>query len=243
MGVGVGVGEGVGVGLGGSGSRSGSRGSLHTYIISHIYNTLHTSLLSTLYTPSTYLTPHTTQHTYTIPHTSHHTSHLHHFTNLHHSSHLYHSTHLPNSTHLLHSTHLPHSTHQHHSTHFTGRVITTAPTYNNEFMPSLDTAVNGANYYDAAGMTLYTLVRGSTPVDITTVPLIVMGFSLPAMTEETFFGANVVANMATFLGIPADKIKVVSIVRETARRLMEYIGRQWKWEWEWEWEWQWEWEW
>ena len=65
---------------------------------------------------------------------------------------------------------------------------------------------------------LHILVRGSGPVDIKTSPLIVVGFDLPAMTTEDFFGANMVSNLAAFLGIPASKIKVAKAVSEVRNR-------------------------
>ena len=40
------------------------------------------------------------------------------------------------------------------------------------------------------------------------------------MTVDDFFGENLVSNLATFLGIPSDKIKVAQATRESRRRLL-----------------------
>ena len=66
--------------------------------------------------------------------------------------------------------------------------------------------------------TLHVLVRGPTAVNIVTSPLIVIGFDLPAMTVDDFYGANLIFNLATFLGIPASKIKVAKAVSEVRNR-------------------------
>ena len=38
------------------------------------------------------------------------------------------------------------------------------------------------------------------------------------MEIDEFFGENLVSNLATFLGVPADKIRIMNVVRETSRR-------------------------
>lgn len=73
---------------------------------------------------------------------------------------------------------------------------------------------------------LKVLVRGSKPVEIRTSPVLVIAFELPAMTEEEFFGASLVQNLATFLKVPADMIKITKIIREDggARRRKRSSG-------------------
>jgi len=61
-------------------------------------------------------------------------------------------------------------------------------------------------------------------VDIVTTPLIIVSFSLPAMTEDEFFGENIVANLALFLNVPANKIRIASSVRQTSRRRRRQAG-------------------
>ena len=75
-------------------------------------------------------------------------------------------------------------------------------------------------------MMQYVLLSGTSPVDIKTVPLIVLSFSLPAITEAEFFSARIVENLAIFLGVPQDKIKIVSIVRETIARFGSFYFRK-----------------
>ena len=48
--------------------------------------------------------------------------------------------------------------------------------------------------------------------------MIIIGFELPAMTVDDFYGANLIFNLATFLGIPASKIKVAKAVSEIKSR-------------------------
>lgn len=64
------------------------------------------------------------------------------------------------------------------------------------------------------------LLRGSEPVQIRTSPVLFLAFNLPAMTEAEFFGENLVNNLAAFLKIPPNKIRITKIVREgtNARR-------------------------
>ncbi|ROL45843.1 Fibrocystin-L [Anabarilius grahami] len=93
------------------------------------------------------------------------------------------------------------------------------PTYTGQYIPSFNSS-HGSNFFDQDFKMLYILLRGSEPVQIRTSPLLVLAFNLPAMTEAEFFGANLVNNLALFLKIPANKIRITNIVREgtNARR-------------------------
>lgn len=73
---------------------------------------------------------------------------------------------------------------------------------------------------------LMVLVRGSTPVEIRTAPVIFVSFELPAMTEDEFFEDNLIRNLAAFLKVPANMIKVTNIIREDggARRRKRSSG-------------------
>lgn len=75
-------------------------------------------------------------------------------------------------------------------------------------------ATLGTNYFDQDFKMLKVLVRGSEPVEIRTSPVLVLAFELPAMTEDEFFGDNLVQNLALFLKVPADMIRITSIIRE-----------------------------
>lgn len=54
--------------------------------------------------------------------------------------------------------------------------------------------------------------------------VVVVSLSLPPMEIDDFFGENIVNNLATFLGVPAHKIRVVEIVREGSRRRRQTQG-------------------
>ncbi|KAK9957826.1 hypothetical protein ABG768_012036 [Culter alburnus] len=93
------------------------------------------------------------------------------------------------------------------------------PTYTGQYVPSFNSS-HGSNFFDQDYKMLNILLRGSEPVQIRTSPVLVLAFNLPAMTEAEFFGANLVNNLALFLKIPANKIRITNIVREgtNARR-------------------------
>lgn len=48
--------------------------------------------------------------------------------------------------------------------------------------------------------------------------MVVVSLSLPPMTVDVFFGENIVNNLATFLGVPKEKIRIVDIIREDGNR-------------------------
>uniref|UniRef100_A0A3P8VH65 PKHD1 like 1, tandem duplicate 2 n=1 Tax=Cynoglossus semilaevis TaxID=244447 RepID=A0A3P8VH65_CYNSE len=84
----------------------------------------------------------------------------------------------------------------------------------------------GTNFFDADNKMMKVLVRGSTPVEIRTSPVLFLSFELPAMTEEEFFGDNLVQNLAVFLKVPPEMIRITNIVREDggARRRRRATG-------------------
>nr|XP_055075131.1 fibrocystin-L-like [Misgurnus anguillicaudatus] len=96
---------------------------------------------------------------------------------------------------------------------------TIEPTYPGEYLPSLDSD-HGSNFFDPDYNMLYILLRGSQPVQIRTSPLLFVAFNLPAMTEAEFFGHNLVTNLAAFLRVPPNMIRITKIIREgsSARR-------------------------
>lgn len=55
-------------------------------------------------------------------------------------------------------------------------------------------------------------------IDAIIKEVVIVSISLPPMTIDDFFGPNVVSNIAAFLGVPANKIRIVDIVRETGNR-------------------------
>ncbi|XP_030644362.1 PKHD1 like 1, tandem duplicate 1 [Chanos chanos] len=94
------------------------------------------------------------------------------------------------------------------------------PSYSGQFVPSLESGVHGSNFFDPDNKMMHILLRGSEPVQIRTSPVLFIAFNLPAMTEDEFFGDNLVNNLATFLKVPANMIRITNVVREgsSARR-------------------------
>lgn len=94
-----------------------------------------------------------------------------------------------------------------------------------QYVPQLNSSL-GTNYFDQDYKMLKVLVRGSTPVEIRTSPVLIIAFQLPAMTEEEFFGDSLIENLATFLKVPANMIRITKIVREDggARRRKRSTG-------------------
>ncbi|XP_058475058.1 PKHD1 like 1, tandem duplicate 1 [Solea solea] len=99
------------------------------------------------------------------------------------------------------------------------------PTTAGQYFPQLN-ATEGTNYFDSVYKMLRVLVRGSEPVEIRTSPLLFLSFDLPAMSEDEFFGDNLIQNLAVFLGVPSDMIRITNIVREDggARRRKRSTG-------------------
>ncbi|XP_071356429.1 PKHD1 like 1, tandem duplicate 1 [Trachinotus anak] len=99
------------------------------------------------------------------------------------------------------------------------------PIYAGQYVPEVN-ATLGTNYFDQEFKMLKIIVRGSNPVEIRTSPVLVLAFDLPAMTEEEFFGDNLVQNLATFLKVPPNMIRITKIIREDggARRRKRSTG-------------------
>ncbi|XP_024153621.1 PKHD1 like 1, tandem duplicate 1 isoform X2 [Oryzias melastigma] len=95
----------------------------------------------------------------------------------------------------------------------------------NDFVPTMNATV-GSNYFDQDYKMLRVLLRGSTPVEIRTSPVLVLAFNMPAMPVDEFFGDNLIQNLATFLKVPPNMIRVTKVVREDggARRRKRATG-------------------
>lgn len=88
-----------------------------------------------------------------------------------------------------------------------------------QLLPNLGSTTPGENYFDRNYQTLYILVKGTTPVEVHTATVIFVSFQLPAVTEDDFFSSrNLVRNLALFLKIPNDKIRVSRIIGVSLRR-------------------------
>ena len=100
-----------------------------------------------------------------------------------------------------------------------GKISYTAPSYKGEFLPSIQNGNSGDNYVDQEERMLYVLVKGPGMIDIKLTPQVIIGFNLPAMSEDEFFNSEtIIANLAAFLQIPDSKIRIMSVVPESSRR-------------------------
>ncbi|KAL1767893.1 fibrocystin-L isoform X2 [Sigmodon hispidus] len=88
-----------------------------------------------------------------------------------------------------------------------------------QFLPNLGSTIPGENYFDRTYQMLHLLVRGTTPVEVHTATVIFVSFQMPAVTEDDFFSShNLVRNLALFLKISNDKIRVSRIIRSSLRK-------------------------
>ncbi|KFO35224.1 Fibrocystin-L [Fukomys damarensis] len=97
--------------------------------------------------------------------------------------------------------------------------------YAEQFLPKLNSTILGENYFDRTYQMLYLLVKGTTPVEIHTVSVIFVSFRLPAVTEDDFYSShNLVRNLALFLKIPSDKIRISKIIQGKSLRRKRSTG-------------------
>jgi hypothetical protein len=88
-----------------------------------------------------------------------------------------------------------------------------------QFLPNLGSTVPGENYFDRTYQMLYLFLKGTTPVEVHTATVIFVSFHLPVMTADEFFSShNLVRNLALFLKIPSDKIRVSRIIGASLRK-------------------------
>lgn len=59
---------------------------------------------------------------------------------------------------------------------------------------------------------------GTKTLDAIIKEVVIISLSMPPVTIDDFFGENIIANLAAFLGVPDSKIRIVNIVRETGSR-------------------------
>jgi hypothetical protein len=56
------------------------------------------------------------------------------------------------------------------------------------------------------------IIDGDTVIDLVISELLVLTFGLPPLTPTSFYSANLVANLATLLGVSVNMIRRVDIV-------------------------------
>ncbi|ELK37593.1 Fibrocystin-L [Myotis davidii] len=94
-----------------------------------------------------------------------------------------------------------------------------------QFLPNLNSTVLGENYFDRTYQMLYLLVKGTMPVEIHTTAVIFVSFQIPAVTEEDFYSShNLVRNLALFLKIPRDKIRISKVIGGDSVRKKRSMG-------------------
>jgi hypothetical protein len=98
-----------------------------------------------------------------------------------------------------------------------GQDIMNPPIFPGHYVPALTDAV-GSNFFDNDYNLLYIVMRGDTPFEVHMTEVLVVAFSLPAMTTDEFFGENIISNLAIFLGISEDQIRIVEAVSESVKR-------------------------
>ena len=84
-------------------------------------------------------------------------------------------------------------------------------------------AVTGSNFYDRKEQMIHVLVRGSDHLDIKTNKLVIVTFGVPTMTIDEFFGPKIVANLAAFLDIPPERIKIANAVSASGRKKRDTV--------------------
>ncbi|KAL3317341.1 Protein yipf2 [Cichlidogyrus casuarinus] len=94
------------------------------------------------------------------------------------------------------------------------RLMFNQPNTTDHYKPDIRNSKAGDNYYDMDEQLLYVMLVGPCIIDIKISSLIQMGFQLPGLTVDQFFSGNVAQNLATFLGIAPNRIRVVKVVSE-----------------------------
>jgi hypothetical protein len=99
-----------------------------------------------------------------------------------------------------------------------GQIEWTKPATEDEFKPKIGQHSVGEHYFDREWRFLYVMLKGNNIVDIRTKETIFITFSMPMMTVDEFFGEQIIQNIAAFLDIPQNKIKVATAVSQTRRK-------------------------
>lgn len=94
-----------------------------------------------------------------------------------------------------------------------------------QYIPQLN-ATAGTNFFDQDYKMLKILLTGSVPVEVRTAPVLIIAFGMPSMTEEQFYGDNLIINLSKFLKVPPNMMRITKVIRETggARRRKRATG-------------------
>ncbi|XP_069115226.1 fibrocystin-L-like [Argopecten irradians] len=98
-----------------------------------------------------------------------------------------------------------------------GKYILDPPQYEGHYMPNASLS-SGESYQDRDSGLLHFTLRGNKPLEIKTIPSVIVSFLLPPMTVDEFFGENLIHNLANFFDIDPSKVRIVKIVSEASKR-------------------------
>ncbi|XP_075995316.1 PKHD1 like 1, tandem duplicate 1 [Genypterus blacodes] len=87
------------------------------------------------------------------------------------------------------------------------------PMTTGQYYPQMN-ATHGSNFFDPDNKMLMITVKGSNPAEVRTSPVLFLSFSMPALTVDEFFGDALVNNLALFLKVPPNMIRITKIVSE-----------------------------
>ena len=92
-----------------------------------------------------------------------------------------------------------------------------------EFTPTVAN-VSGTNYFDKDNERLEIIITGQHIIEVMSPETVIVSFSMPALSEEDFFGDNIVENLASFLSIPLNKVRVVNVISSSGNRRKRSTG-------------------
>ena len=92
------------------------------------------------------------------------------------------------------------------------KVTYKSPKTEGEFLPTA-ASPSGANFFDIDTKTLYVQVKGRGLIDIKMRPVVILAFGLPEMTEEEFFGKDLLKNLIIFLKVDPAKVRIAGVRR------------------------------
>ena len=85
-----------------------------------------------------------------------------------------------------------------------------------QYAPHLENKTMGENYVEFQKSTLYWVQCGQQALHVRRHKVLIVSFSLPAMTDEEFFGEQLINNIAQFLAIPVAKVCLTACCRSLA---------------------------
>lgn len=83
---------------------------------------------------------------------------------------------------------------------------------------------HGSNFIDRDSRLVFFVIKGSDKIVLKRANVVIVSFGLPAMTEEEFFGSNILENLAGMLNVPLNKVRVVKIVADSGTRRRRSTG-------------------